>query len=61
MRISVYRLEDGEMAVLGESTPGKGRAPVMLPDITLGNIKEKVGALVTQLRRPKGGQLELPR
>lgn len=60
MRVSVYKLEDGKMDVLVESTPGKGRSPVMLPDVTREDVVERVLPLVTQMRRPKGAQLEIP-
>jgi len=59
MKVSVYKMDKGKMAVLVESSPGKGRAPVMVPDITVGNVVERTLPIVTQLRRPKGAELDL--
>lgn len=59
MKVSVYKLEGGGMSVMVESSPGKGRAPVLLQDITPENIAAKVLPVIQQLRRPKGAQLEL--
>lgn len=60
MKVTVYKLEDGRMSVLIESTPGKGRAPVLLQGITQENVSSAVLGVVTQLRRPKGESIELP-
>lgn len=56
MRVSVYKLEDGGLAVLVQSSPGKGRPPVMIGGVTLGNLTAKVLPVVKQLRKPKGEQ-----
>lgn len=53
MRVSVYRDLDGEMSVLIEATPGKGRAPVLLRNVTAENVVAGVRPLIDAMRRPK--------
>lgn len=57
MKVSVYKLETGGLTVLVQSSPGKGRAPVLLSDVTLENIKGRVLPLVEELRGPKQPQV----
>lgn len=53
MLVSVYKLEGGGMTVLVRSSPGKGRAPILVEGVTLENIVEKVSPAVVELRGPK--------
>lgn len=48
------------MSVLVQSSPGKGRAPVLLQQVTAENVVASVLPVVEQLRRPKGEWIELP-
>ena len=53
MRVSVYKLEDGAMAVLVEASPGKGFAPVLTHGVTPANVTELVRPVIDRMRRPK--------
>lgn len=53
MKVLVYKLETGGFSVLVQASPGKGRAPVVLNDVTLENIKGRVLPAVEAARRPK--------
>ena len=59
MKVSVYALEDGRMDVLVQATPGKGRAPVVVQDVTPEDVVTRVGKVVTEMRRPKVLEREL--
>ncbi|GAH45695.1 unnamed protein product [marine sediment metagenome] len=58
MKVSVYKLNEGGMSVLIQSTPGKGRSPVLLCGITPDNVVDQVLPVVRQMRRPKGVPLD---
>lgn len=60
MRVSVYKLEGGEMSALIQCSPGKGRSPALLEGITPENVVEKVLPLILEMRRPKGEHDQLP-
>lgn len=60
MKVSVYVDEKGRLDVLVQASPGKGRSPVIVSDVTLENIVGMVGPIVTQMRRPKGEKIDLP-
>lgn len=53
MKVSVYIDEDGRLSVMVQASPGRGRAPTVLPVVTHKDIKEKVLAVVEEMRRPK--------
>ncbi len=60
MKVSVYLGAEGMMDVLVQSSPGKGRSPVVLPAITPSNVVARVGPVVEEMRtrkRPKLPQL----
>lgn len=59
VKVSVYKLEQGELAVLVQASPGKGRAPVLLQGITAENIVEKTLPVVVAMRKQKGEQIVL--
>lgn len=54
MKVSVYKGPEGKLSVLVQASPGKGRPPVVIPEVTLQNIQEKVLPLVEAMRKPKG-------
>jgi hypothetical protein len=56
----VYLHDNGEMSVLVEASLGKGRAPVILQQVTAENVVARVLPLVKQMARPKAEQPELP-
>lgn len=60
MRVSVYLVVDEDYQVLVESTPGKGRAPVLIQGVTRQNVVDRVRPVIDQLRRPRGEPVELP-
>jgi len=53
VKVSIYKLEDGDMAALVEATPGSRMSPVMVQGITPENVVSKVLPEVVALRRPK--------
>lgn len=53
MRIHVYKQDDGGMSVLVEPSPGKGRPPVVITDITIWNAREKILPAVVAMRAPR--------
>lgn len=53
MRVHVYKHDDGDMSVLLEPSPGKGRPPVVLQGITSENVREKVLPQLAAMRAPK--------
>ena len=57
MRVSVYKLDDGAMAVLVEASPGRGLSPVMLSDVTPENVEGRLTPLIEEMRRPRQTQL----
>lgn len=61
MRVHVYKAIDGELSVLVQPSPGKGRPPVLLAGITSENVVEQVLPIVQELRKPKiSRQARLP-
>lgn len=59
MKVSVYKVLGGGFSILAQAAPGKGRPPVLLQGITPGNVSAKTLQVVTQMRRPRGEQMEL--
>lgn len=53
MKVSVYLMEEGKMAVLVEAALGKGLSPLMIRDITPENVLEKVGPAIETYRRSR--------
>lgn len=53
MKVSVYKLDGGGLAVLVQASPGKGKTPVLLQEITPENIKSRVGPLLVEMGRPR--------
>lgn len=60
MRVSVYKGIDGPMTALVVASPGKGRPPVLLSNITEENVVRSVLPVIEGMRLPKGEQLSLP-
>ncbi len=60
MKVSIYKGPEGRLTALVQSTPGKGRAPVVLNDITAENVLEKVRPVVDAMRLPRGEAPSLP-
>lgn len=50
MKVSVYKGPDGELSVLLQASPGRGRAPVVLSNIDRARIKELVGPEIDKMR-----------
>lgn len=59
MRVRVYVLEEGEMDVLVEASPGKGRSPILLKGITPENVVDQVGPVIEDMRRSREVQPRL--
>ena len=60
MKVSVYKGPEGKLSVLVQASVGGGLAPVVVPEVTLENIQEKVRPLVVAMRRPKRTQQPEP-
>lgn len=60
MRVHIYKDDKGRLSAFVEPSPGRGMAPVLLQDITPGNVVASVLPVVTSLRRPRGTQVKLP-
>lgn len=56
MRVSIYKQEDGSMSAMVEASPGKGRPPVLIQDITGENVTARVAPVIDAMRRPKGAE-----
>lgn len=54
VKVSIYKAQEGEMAILVEASPGRGRAPVVLSGVTRENLTEKLEPVTEAMRRPKG-------
>ncbi len=60
MKVHVYQVDEGSFSVLVIPSLGKGRAPVLLQNVTSENLVAGVLPVIEDARRPKGGQLALP-
>lgn len=57
MRVSVYKLDGGRIDVMVEASPGNGKAPVVLQNVTKTDIKERLAPVVEAQRgrKPRAG------
>lgn len=51
MKVSVYKDEEGKLSVLVQASVGVGLAPILVGEITPGNVVEKVLPVVKSMRR----------
>lgn len=53
MRVHIYKEPEGKVSVFIEPSPGKGRPPVLLQNLTPANVREKVLPVLMAARAPK--------
>lgn len=56
MRVHIYKMGPEVADVMVESSPGKGRAPVVVRHISPENVVGKVGPIIVAMRKPKEGK-----
>lgn len=60
MRVHVFKDDKGDLSAFVEPSPGKGRAPVLLPFITDQNVITEVLPVIEALRQPKSNRPTTP-
>lgn len=61
MKVSIYRLEGGRIDVMVEASPGNGKAPVVLQDVTMEGIRLRVGPVIAAQRGRRDMDQDAPR
>lgn len=54
MKVSIYKVSKGRRDIMVQASPGKGRSPVVLCDVTPGDVVSRLEPLIDAMRRPKG-------
>lgn len=54
MKVSIYKGDGPPFAILLEASPGKGRPPVLLPQVSIEDLVGTVGPEIAAMRLPKG-------
>jgi len=53
MKVSVYKSPDGRMDILVQASPGSGKSPVVVPNVTRDNLVERLGPVIDAQRGKK--------
>lgn len=54
MKVSVYKDLGGGMTLMVQASPGKGRSPVVIGEVTHKNLREKLLPAIEAMRLPRG-------
>ena len=50
MKVSVFKLPDGRIDIMVEASPGHGKSPVVLQNVTRANLVEALGPVLDAQR-----------